>query len=231
MAALYFGRVFTLNRKERFKIGNDPNIALHHKISLLVSGEPILRILLNLIPDVGSLIDIIFTHKAQDFTQKRVDTFINELSVQVKKRNIKTLQQDDEVIFDLFQSVLEKVVKTKSEEKIKRFSMLTVSCLSGDCTWDETEAALNLINHLSDVHIAILIKAKNDKGKFLVRKLPQEFSVLTDVSTQLFCSDLVARGLLKDEGISHLDCGAMEMLSSTLLNSWFLDKIDGLKRK
>ena len=218
-----------MNREEKFKIGNDPDIDFQHKISLLYSGSPILRTLVNLIPPIGTYIDCILTSKAQEFTQKRIDTFVNDLSVQVKKLNIIKLQQDDEVIFDLFQSVVEKVIKTKSEEKIKRFSMLTVNCLSGECTWDETEAALNLINDLSDIHIAILIKTKNVKGSILVKKLPLVFSTLTEVSSQLFCSELVARGLLKDEGVSHLDCGAMEMLSSTSLNSWFLDKIEGLK--
>ncbi|HHF3271754.1 hypothetical protein NB499_15025 [Vibrio alginolyticus] len=217
-----------MNRNEKFEIGNDPDLSLGTKISKLYSGSQITRALISEIPLIGTYIDNVLTDKAQSFAQRRIELYISELSAQVKELKIQSISQDDEVIFDLFQSVLDKVTKTKSSDKIKRFASLSTSCLNGECSWDETEAAINLVNELSDIQVKILKIAHQSDGYILVEKLPLVLSSLTKSSSMLFCADLVSKGLLKDQGVSHLDAGAIEMLSSTELNDWFLKRVHSM---
>ncbi|MCE0494654.1 hypothetical protein [Vibrio salinus] len=217
-----------MNRNEKFEIGNDPTLSLDTKISKLYSGSQVTRALIGGVPWVGTYIDNVLTDKAQGFAQKRLEAYISELSAQVEELKLQSIAQDDEVIFDLFQSSLDKVAKTKSSEKIKRFASLSASCLNGECSWDETEAALNLVNELSDIQMEILKIAHQSNGYILVEKIPTVLTSLTKSSSMLFCADLVSKGLLKDQGVSHFDTGAIEMLSSTELNDWFLKRVRSL---
>ncbi|TOB11329.1 hypothetical protein, partial [Vibrio parahaemolyticus] len=87
---------------------------------------------------------------------------------------------------------------------------------------------VDLINSISEAQMAILQLANSTKGNLEVSKLPLVFESLTVVSCQLFCADLVAKGLLVDKGVNHFDSGAMERLGSSPLNQWLLEKIADL---
>ncbi|ELA7922233.1 hypothetical protein Q4905_004618 [Vibrio alginolyticus] len=217
-----------MNRNDKFKIGNDPTLPLDIKISKLYIGSQVTRALIAGVPWVGTYIDNVITERAQAFTQKRLEVYLSELSAQIEELKLQSIAQDDEVIFDLLQSSLDKVTKTRSNEKIKRFACLSASCLNGECSWDETEAALNLVNDLSDIQVEILKIAHQSNGYILVENLPLVLPSLTKSSSMLFCAELVSKGLLKDKGVSHLDSGAIEMLSSTELNDWFLKRLRNL---
>ena len=217
-----------MNRNEKFEVGNDPTLSLDIKVSKLYNGSQVTRALIAGVPWIGTYIDNVLTERAPTFTQKRIEVYILELSAQIEELKLQSIDQDDEVIFDLFQSSLDRVIKTRSNEKIKRFASLSASCLNGECSWDETEAALGLVNELSDIQVEILKIAHQSEGFILVEKLPLILPSLTKSSSMLFCAELVSKGLLKDQGVSHLDTGAIEMLSSTELNDWFLKRLRNL---
>lgn len=217
-----------MDRNEKHRLGNDKNIPIEDRASVLYSDSPITRALVSTIPFVGNLIDNVLTTKSQAFVQRRIDTYLEGISSRLKKLEAMSLSIDDETIYDLFRLVLEKVSTTKSNEKIRRFSSITVNCLNGRASWDETEAAVELINSISEPQMKILLMANSTKGYISVSKLPSIFESFTEVSSQLFCADLVAKGLLFDKGVSYLDGGAMELLASSSLNSWLLEKINSL---
>ncbi|HCE1777888.1 TPA: hypothetical protein NGS17_004542 [Vibrio parahaemolyticus] len=217
-----------MNRKEKHILGNNTQIPIGTRVAVLVSDSQFSRALISSLPVIGAYIDNVLTKKSQDFYQNRLDTYLESLSTRLDKLELQTVPIDDETISDLFQLVVEKVVRTRNSEKIKRFAGISANCLSGNVSWDETEAAVELINSISEPQMAILLAANSTEGYIQVSKLPLAFESLTEISSQLYCADLVSKGLLVDKGVSHLDGGAIELLSSSALNKWLLEKINVL---
>lgn len=217
-----------MNREKKHKFDNETQIPIGTKVAVLINDSPVSRALISTVPMIGTYIDNVLAKESQKFHQKRLDTYLESLSTRLDNLESRTIPIDDETVYDLFLLVVEKVLRTRNSEKIRRFAGITANCLCGKMSWDETEAAVDLINSISEPQMAILLEANSTEGYIQVSKLPLAFESLTEVSSQLFCADLVSKGLLVDKGVNHLGGGAMELLSSTALNKWFLEKINTL---
>lgn len=110
------------------------------------------------IPFAGTALNELFFEYNSSLKQKRLNRFIEILSEyffinqDVKIENIKT-----EDFNDLFESVLKRVVQTKSEAKLLRFRDIIINQLNSPS--DETEIVdlyLEIISSLSEIELTIL---------------------------------------------------------------------------
>ena len=234
-----------MDKKEKHELAARKDIPFLTRLSLLYGDATSARALILALPHLGSSIDLILSKNGQDYVIKRIDTFLEEINSRLKVIENDTIKiNDEEALFDLFQTAFESVSKTRSKQKIKRFAAITSDCLIHDRNWDETEAAMRLISDLTDTHIQILDICENapiseseafnglratsvlGKNKDLdIQSLITEFDYLSDAALKMYCSELVARGLLHDEGIGRWDTGSIELIVPTDLTSWLLDKI------
>jgi HPt (histidine-containing phosphotransfer) domain-containing protein len=215
------------------------------RASLIYEKSLTTRSLILALPYVGSSIDLILSTKGQQFIQKRIDTFLEEIS-----RRLDTLEsfsieeKNEEEVFYLLQTVLEKVERTKSELKIERFATLVGNCLIEEKNWDETEVAVKLISDLTDVHMQIIIKMNNlrlsnseyFKGLKIIQvidndiindipSLSSELKYLSNAALKMYCSELISRGLLYDEGLGRSGGIPLNLLVPTELAEWLLGRI------
>tara|TARA_R110001599_G_scaffold304803_1_gene511118 strand:- start:209 stop:928 length:720 start_codon:yes stop_codon:yes gene_type:complete len=233
-----------MDSNERHKIGQDKRIPLLTRASMLYGGSTSTRALVLTIPGYGSSIDLMLTQKGQEFVVKRLETFLGELQQRINEVEKDAISiKDEEAVFDLIQTTCESVVRTRSEEKIRRFARLASDYLLHERNWDETEIAISLVAELTDTHVHILqyisnmpaSNADEFKGLKVVTVLYQnegslpalesKFNYLSSAALKMFCSNLVSKGLLHDEGIGRYDTQALEILVATPLASWFLEKI------
>ena len=197
-------------------IAQSKNIPIVTKASLLYVDSTVTRALIAAIPYCGGSLDLILSQKGEKFVQQRMETLISEISLrldQVESCIIKP--EDEEGVYDLFQSVCEKVIRTKSENKIKHFARLFSDCVSGEKEWDETEAALRLISDFSETHIMILkifahAKPSETDGFTGLKVIPlfdnsvikdvepliESLNYLSEAALKMYCSELVSKALL-----------------------------------
>ncbi|MEM7106437.1 MAG: hypothetical protein AAF502_25135 [Bacteroidota bacterium] len=122
-------------------------------------GSTALRALIEAIPYVGGSINTMIDHRNR-VKQKRLNHFVELLRQYFegqKEDRIKLHVLDTEEFGDLFESVISRVVKTKSEEKLNRFKNILVNQLSESQKFDFSETYLDLVFFLSDKQIEILI--------------------------------------------------------------------------
>lgn len=112
----------------------------------------------SMIPFAGqALNELVFEYNGR-LKQKRLNNFIEVLSdyfVQNRDINLKNIKTDD--FNDLFESILRKVIITKSEFKLKRFKKILVKELNNPSK--ETELIslyLDLISSLSEEELRVL---------------------------------------------------------------------------
>lgn len=234
-----------MSKSRKHEIASQKDVPLLTRGSLLYGDSTSTRSLVLALPYVGSAIDLILSKRGQEFVQKRTEIFLEEIGRRLEKLESCTIERDDEEgFFDLFQAAYENVVRTRSEERIKRFARLVGNCLGGDRQWDETEAAVRLISDLTDTHIKILtiittlrvserdsfeglrvIPVTENKIIDDVPPLIDSLPYLSEAALKMYCSELISKGLLHDEGVGRWSTGSLDLLVPTPLADWLLDKI------
>lgn len=235
-----------MDRKEKFELAARKDIPFLAKASILYGDSTSTRSLVLAIPFVGSSIDLVLSKNGQEYVIRRIQTFLEEIQVQLKDIEENTFKiNDEEALFDLFQTAYENVTKSRSKDKIKRFARLVSNCLISEIDWDEAEAAIRLISDLTDTHINIIkfavsipastneafkglriISISKKENEFNVPSLRGELSHLSDAAIKMYCSELISKGLLHDEGIGRWGTGSLELLIPTELADWLLIKIE-----
>ena len=111
--------------------------------------------------------------------------------------------------------------------------------------WDEAEAAVRILGELTETHVGILsltlnaplgeeafaglrivcVNEKEMKDEKIAKafELAKALPNISPVALRLYLSELVAKGLLHDEGIGRLGMKAMEYFTPTDLTTWFVD--------
>ena len=233
-----------MNKSEKHELGQDKSIPLPTRSSMLYGSSKTTRALVLAIPVVGSSLDMLFSEKGNEFLTKRIDIYLKELNQRLSQVEQNQISCDDEeALFDFMLAVHDLIIKTRAEEKLKYFARLTAECFVSIDSWDEAETAVRLISELTEQHIKILkICAQAPKidiphgGKRIVYfngennlggalSLAKELPKLSVAARTMYCSELIAKGLLKDEGVGRSDTKALEMLLITELGDWLLDKI------
>jgi|SRR2546426_5022079 len=207
-------------------------------------GEQIsLRALVQAIPYVGGSLDTLLVGQGAQIQKRRVEEFLKDLDQRMRLvENVQVLKPTDE-LFDLMINAFDGVVRTRSQEKRKRFASVVASQISAPREWDEADAALRLVNQLTDFHVAILTVARNaplcgapfeglrvitlapkplgDEAVVKPTFLPSALPGYSEPVLRMACSELVGHGLLHDEGIGRWDGKPLLYFIATDLTAWF----------
>jgi len=123
------------------------------------------------IPFVGTALNEAIFESRGRIKQERVNKFIKMLqefmdTVSEEDIDFEHLKSDE--FSDIFESILKRIVYTRSEEKLKRFRKVLVSEMQNPSDTDFTETFLDMISRLEEVQIKILkdirITTKNCGG-------------------------------------------------------------------
>lgn len=119
-----------------------------------------LKILIQSIPYIGTpLNEILFEHKGR-IKQERLNKFLQNLKdyfETVNEVSINDSYINSEEFGDIFESVLEKVSKTSSEEKLKRFKQILIKQIEIPEKTEYFESFLDVISKITDKQFEILL--------------------------------------------------------------------------
>ncbi len=205
------------------------------------------RALVQLVPYIGGPLDTLISGAASKRQMQRIEHFVKELHERLRRVEGVRADVDDEAFMDLMLSTFEKVAKTRSLEKRSRFAAVVSNQVSSNKEWEDAEYAVRLLADLEDIHIRIIeavSQVQPCEGPFgTLRVVTLEERPLgnetgngparladilpgqTPLALRMATAELVARGLLHDEGIGRLDVRAMQYFVLTDLGFWLLDWI------
>jgi len=234
-------------KNEKDLITPNENESTSEAFITLYGGSSAIQAAVSNIPLIGATLHTVLSSKAQAYSENRIMIFLDELHSRLKK--LETLEvTDEESCFYLMNRSFEYVVKARSEQKIKRFARLASDYLCNNQNWDEIEVALTLADELTDTHVEILSYISNIpeseietfKGLKAVTvyteatldlpRLESRFEKLSEGALKMYCSSLISKGLLHDEGIGRFDSKAVEIIVPVPLTNWFLEKIQDMDR-
>jgi hypothetical protein len=208
-----------------------------------------LRAAVQLIPYIGGPLDTLIGGEGQKIQQRRISHFIDELDRRLQ--NIETPKHAlaNEDLYDLMVSTFEQVARARSEEKRTRFAQVVANEIAHAEKFEDVETALRLIGELDDLHIHILNIATHappcpapydglrvitiaihlqipSPNNDTYPVLGEIFPDIPEPMLRLICSELVSKGLLRDEGVGRYDAKAMEYFIATDLTAWLLTWIN-----
>lgn len=226
-------------------MSNQPDISktLIQEAAEKYSEMSALRAAIQLIPYIGGPLDTLIGGEGQKIQQRRITHFVDELDKRLK--NIEAPQRTlaNEELYDLMVATLERVVKTRSEEKRARFAQIIANEIAYAKKIDDAETAIRLVGELDDIHVQVLniathaplcpapydglrvititthlqIPAPNNDSYPVLEEL---FPNIPEPMLRLICSELVSKGLLRNEGIGRWDAKGMEYFVATDLATW-----------
>jgi len=188
------------------------------------------------------------------YQYQRLEGFISDLQDKFKKleqiNNISNTEPSEE-LFDLMMQVFDEVIKSRSEEKRERFANLVANQVVRESNWEEAETACRLLADLTEIHIQVLdialkvepcddpykgervltlynhkkLAQRKDAGK-VPTNLSEYLPSLSSAATEMICSELMARGLLRDIGVGGFGGGTfMGYFAATEMAQWLMDWI------
>lgn len=218
------------------------------KVSEKYSETLTLRASMQVIPWIGGALDTLFASKGTKIYQKRIHDFLAQLNERLKIIESAQQVEPTEEFFDLMVGALDGVLHSRSESKRKHFATLVANQVLHSAPWEEAETALQIVSELSDAHVSVLLAALNAEpcsGSFAGLKVvtvkddpigrgepghPARLSgalpSLGSSALRLICSQLVARGLLHDEGIGRVGTKSMEYFVATETTQWLMNWIE-----
>jgi hypothetical protein len=202
-----------------------------------------LRAVVQFVPVVGGAIDTILSGRGSRLQLARLERFVGQLHDRLLHVEAGSINLDGEDFIDFMISCLEKASRSRTPQKSQRFAEIVATQVSDVRPWDEVDMALRLLADLEDIHMSILgaalaapegmnafagikvIALKTQAGDTLLdglsapllNELGNQYSL---ISVRLACSELVARGLLHDEGVGRWDTVAMTYFVATDLATW-----------
>lgn len=125
-------------------------------------GVSIRKLLLSSVPGIGQFIDEIFFELRSRIKQERLNNFVELLSESLTNNGIVDVENlKSEDFGDLLESVLKRVVQTKSKEKHKRFRDVLLNYIKGTGgEIEHSEILLDLISSTTEIEIKILYQHK-----------------------------------------------------------------------
>ncbi|MDR6158869.1 hypothetical protein QF023_002385 [Chryseobacterium sp. SLBN-27] len=132
-----------------------------------------LKILIQSIPYIGTpLNEILFEHRGR-IKQDRLNKFLQNLKDyfdSVREVSINESYINSEEFGDIFESIIEKVTATQSEEKVKRFKQILLKQIEIPEKREYIESFLDIVSKITDKQFEILIK-QNDYTKEYINLL------------------------------------------------------------
>ena len=207
-----------------------------------------LRAAIQGIPVIGSPLDTLFAGAGANWQAKRLETFVHHLTRQLEKINQSVPElSPEEPLYDFVKQVFDDVIRHRSEEKRRRFANIVIKQVIERHPWEEAETAARFMAALTAQHVEVLAAVVDApictesfeglrvvtiidwRGKSMPVKPPLDLrKVLPNLSAlalRMYCSELMARGLIHDEGIGRWGAHAFEHFCPTELGDWFISLV------
>ena len=205
-----------------------------------------LRALVQLIPQVGGAIDALFAGKGAAIQQDRLNCFLKTLDHRIRvieNTSSHSWSTESEELFDFFLITLTDAIRIRSAKKMECLARLAASQVVHPRAWSQAEAAERILTSLEDVHIEVLLEVSNApeilgvwKGAHVITinnpddhsdinptYLPDMLPRYQLTMLRLACAELLAKGLLLDEGVGRLSARSMTYFVISDLGKWFLE--------
>ena len=200
------------------------------------------RAIISCIPYIGGALDIIISKKGREYQTDRINDFLRQLDARIcALESASPTIEASEVIFDTFSVAAEAAVRT-SAAPTRMYLASTVANGVATNEWDQALESVRLLAELSHSHVEILkaiseslpvdgvwngqrvasIQTNRQSAPPLLADLVPS---INPAILQKLCSDLVARGLLLDEGVGRLDTRVMEFFRVSDFGNWFLARV------
>ena len=205
-----------------------------------------LRTAINLIPFAGSAFDVLLSGKGHDIQHKRILEALKYLNDELNRVRAGYELDPSEETWDLLVSTIEKIARSRSFEKRKRFANIIANIVINNKSSIDGLDVNQLLSQCEDVHIEILKIAyaipENKKWDGLkIFRITDKLQINDEIylpnkvpdsidKSQLIaaCYQLVGMGLLRDEGVGRYDIQGMQFLMITEAGTWFYDWIKQL---
>ncbi|MGZ6555179.1 MAG: hypothetical protein ACXVDV_21560, partial [Bacteroidia bacterium] len=126
--------------------------------------NPLLKALVKLLP-AGSSVDSLISVSLSNMKAARLKTFFDALNkgdLELSENIIAT----NDFLYSYF-STFNYVVRTRTDEKVKRFANILLNVAAGNITFEESDDYTSVLNELSDREFAILSLKYQYESRFL----------------------------------------------------------------
>lgn len=202
------------------------------------------RVATNIIPGIGSMVDTTIMHVANKNQCERIEKVLKKMQDKVEKLEHISIDFHDPTFTDYVIDICHKAQQARTDAKLDRFaSSFSYQCEKSE-PWDDAFAINRLIDQLDEVHIAILsvsinvnsckVDSSEQPLKIIatnthdIEGVHDLFALLPEYSKEsliLGCNDLVAHGLVYDDGSNRAGHFAKEWISPSDITYWFIDRI------
>ena len=208
------------------------------------------RSVLGAVPTIGTALnEIVFEHRSR-LKQRRFEEFVDGIAKQLEFAKETAINHDylhsDEFI-DFFESVLYRVTRNNSLEKLERLKKLFVSQIQEPIETDFQETFLDLVMGVSEMQLLILKTHMKDKNVLsqddLLEKINQKGNTTSGESSSGFrlarfrlseyygipnsdyrylVQDLIAKCLMIDDSMGRMGIRPLQKLEITELGEGFI---------
>lgn len=201
------------------------------------------------IPWVGGSLDTLIAGGVARIQLQRVEDFLCKLDDRMRQVESVSANLRDEGLSDLMVETFTGVTRSRSDAKRARFARILAKQIENGREWDEAERAVRLLSELDDIHVDVLrtvigapvigepfggqriVALEDRRGPDDQREPPlvlgEALTNHTLAALRMACAELVARGLLHDEGIGRLGAKALNLFVITDLGEWFTEWLAG----
>lgn len=165
--------------------------------------RPSLRALVQTIPFLGNYIDNLVTTRASAIAERRICDLLEAFCGELQKIDESALRKDflqSEGFDHLLLESLRRAARSRSSGKIRRFAFLLARVASHPSSDDDTEAALELLDALTDREFeacVTLVRLQSERSQQLGE---EEYQKLNDLRRAIKHTE-VAESLREDPGI------------------------------
>jgi hypothetical protein len=211
------------------------------RLSARYEDEFPLRAVIQALPMIGGSLDTMLAGFGARWKYERLADVLSRLDLRLRTvEHYESLPdiEPSQPLYDFTLQVFDHVIRTRSATKREAFAAIAARQVIQPKPWEDAEAATAVLGDLSELDVAVLsagASAPVCEGTFAglrVVTLSQQSldgALLGDLVRgapehllRLACSQLVARGLLHDEGSGRMSVGAMEYFVVSELGLWFL---------
>lgn len=217
------------------------------KASARYGSMTVLRASIQAVPVVGGAMDTMLAGLGAKWQEERIISYLGFLEDRLmhleKFQDLPDIEPS-EPLYDFIMQVFDNVARTRSKYKQQCFANLVARQICINADWEDAEAANRLLKDLSKRHIEILLtisdvkvcgspfenlqvvafpeglKSKNFEAP--PTDLTKLFPTIPIQFLRMMCSELIAMGLLHDEGIGRHATRSMHFFVLTETAHWFL---------
>ncbi len=203
------------------------------------------NMLLNLAPPGVGLMVRELIECRERIIQKRINYFVLGFEAFLKSVDPKCIDKtyiECEDYNDLFYSILQRVLTTKSEDKIKRFQKILINEAVCPYSSDFKETFLDLILRINEDQIRVLNYYRNLRKELKETSQGEQSPEVLDkirsfwaakclnmdyTLLKFYNQDLISKSLLSDDGMGRLNTEAYDIVKISAFGLEFLEFIEG----